>query len=116
MASRFGRRASIRGSATISTLARCRSTAGSFMRALSCADRKLAVLSSSITATMYSRQMSGMSRLLTVLASSLAIRTTTFRTSSAVNVRCLKKSANASSGAWMGEPTVHFLMFVRVIS
>jgi len=116
MASRRGRRASMRGSASTSTLARWRKTAGSCMRALSCAEAKVTVLSSSMMATMCCMQISGISRLLTVLASSLAMRTTTFRTSSAAKDRFWKKPASASSGAWIGEPTVHFLMLVRVIS
>ena len=86
------------------------------MRAVSCAAANEAVLSSSITATMCCRQMSGISRLFTVRASSLAMRTTTFCTSSALKERRLKNSSSASSGAWMGEPTAHFLMLVRMIS
>src|SRR5205823_2978538 len=45
-----------------------------------------------------------------------APRTTTFCTSFAVMDRFWKKPVSASSGAWIGEPTVHFLMLVRVIS
>jgi len=44
---------------------------GIFHPRLVMSDRNVAVLSSNITATMYCKQMSGMSRLLTVLASSL---------------------------------------------
>src|SRR6267154_4195994 len=63
------------------TLSRSRSVAGSFMRPLSCAELNVTVLSIYITAAMCCREMSGISRLFTMAASSVASRTETCRTS-----------------------------------
>jgi hypothetical protein len=60
--------------------------------------------------------MSGMSRLLTTDALRVPSRTTTLRTSPAVNGCRCNISSNASSAAWIGEPTDHFLMLVRMTS
>ena len=89
---------------------------GSVMRAGSCAAAKEAVPSTSMTATMYCRQISGMVRLLTMPASRVAIVTTTCCTSSARKRCCRSSRSSASSGAWIGDPTVHFLMLVRATS
>ena len=85
--------------------------------ALSCAALNEAVLSISITATMCCRQMSGMSRLSTTAATDRrqphddAASPRRPRTDAAS-----RRVSMASSGAWIGVPTVHFLMSVRVIS
>ena len=86
------------------------------MRATSCAASNDTVRSISITATMCCRQMSGMSRLLSTEALRVPSRTTTLRTSPGANGRRFNISSNASSAAWMGEPTDHFLMLVRTTS
>ena len=70
----------------------------------------------SITATMCCRQMSGMSRLSTTAATEGATRTVTSFTWSASNGCLARIASTPSSGAWIGEPTVHFLMSVRAIS
>ncbi len=69
-----------------------------------------------MTATMCCRQMSGMSRLSTTPPTDGARRTVTALTSSASNGRFFRMFSMASSGAWMGVPTVHFLMSVLTIS
>ena len=60
--------------------------------------------------------MSGISRLLTILASLVATRTTICFTWSGSNRCFFSRISSASSGAWIGAPTVHFLTLVRVIS
>jgi hypothetical protein len=60
--------------------------------------------------------MSGMSRLFTTEALRVPSRTTTLRTSPGVNGWRCSISSSASSAAWMGEPTDHFLMLVRMTS
>jgi len=84
-----GRRASIRGSTTPSIWARCSAPQIPFIRLCREPDENVAVVSSNITATSAPRNVRAIhvARLLTVLASSLAILTTHFFTSSAVTER-----------------------------
>ena len=86
------------------------------MRPLSCAELNVTVLSITITAIICCKQMSGISRLFTIAASSVASRTETCCTSFALKGRCFRRISRASRAAWIGEPTGHFLMFVRMIS
>jgi len=65
-----------------------------------------------MTASICSKQMSGMSRLLTVVCFIGGDADDHFsERHRPVKDRCLKKMTIASNGAWIGEPTVHFLMF-----
>src|SRR5262245_24196979 len=109
-------RRSSSASGTSSTLARWASTDASRMRATSCAASNETVPSTSMMATICWRQMSGISRLSTTEASRVPSRTTTLRTAAASNARRFAMSSSASSGAWIGEPTDHFLMLVRITS
>ena len=86
------------------------------MRFSSCADSKVTMPSSSITAHMCCMQMSGMLRLSVVFAPCLATRTTSFSTSSALMPSARMRSSSESSGAWIGEPTDQRLMLVFMIS
>ena len=61
-------------------------------------------------------QMSGMSRLSTVLAPVTETRTVTFPTSPAFTPCARISSSSESSGAWIGEPTDQRLMLVLRIS
>jgi hypothetical protein len=92
---------------------RTRKTSGSLMRGLSCAVWNEMVLSSSMTATMCCKQISGISRMSTIPASVCATRTTIDLTFAGPISCFLKILSIASSGAWMGEPTDHFLRLFR---
>src|SRR5713226_9472964 len=116
MATRRGMRRSNSGSGMSFTLERSRRTAGSRMRELSWAAAKVTVWSRSMTATMCCKQISGMSRLLTMAASSEASCTVACCSCEASKGRCLRRISRASRAAWMGEPTGQRLMLVRVTS
>ena len=82
------------------------------MRGLSWAAWNEAVLSSSITATMCCRQMSGMSRLSTTSATDGCKPHGHMAHLIGLERLLAADRLDRVSGPWIGEPTVHFLMSV----